>query len=166
MEKRPLSTIETHKLVDAIEKEKKDFPVQTLFFITALILFIFLPGRNHRPSYYTEFGFLKPALISTLIGIGFSYYIFKNTVKSLKEDLDLGEKIAEKKTVWKKEKSFVSNKYQIYTDSDYKDFKKFDIEEGAYNKIEKGHIITLEYAEKSKYLFQFDLNLKKEDPSV
>jgi hypothetical protein len=154
-----MSTIDRDKLMDKIQEEKDGFPMQTLFCISIFILFIFLPGKTHRPSYYNEFGFLKPALISTMLATGLSYYIFRNTIKSLKNDLDSGEKIVESKVVWKKNKSFMSNKYQIYTDSDYKDFKKFDVEEEAYNKIEKGHIVKLEYAEKSKYLYQLNLNL-------
>jgi hypothetical protein len=81
----------------------------------------------------------------------------RSTIKALTSDLDSEKKIVEDKIVWKKEKSFTSNKFCIYTDSDHKDFKKFDIEEEAYNKIEKGHIVKLEYAEKSKFLYQLNL---------
>jgi hypothetical protein len=154
-----LSESEKNKLIEKIEKEKNEFPKRTLLALMLFILFIFIPGKNHRPSYYSEYGFLKPALITTILVIGFCYSDYKSTMKALKSDLDSGEKIVKDTIVWKKEKSFTLNKYCIYTDNDHKPFSKFDIEEEAYNKIEKGHIVKLEYAEKSKFLYQLNLNL-------
>lgn len=160
MKKTPISDEEKNLLRSEIQKEKDDVPRITLFMVALFTLFIFLPGRNGHPSFYREYGFLKPVIISTLLAFGLSYGFYKKSLKALVKDLNSGEKVVEQKVVWKKEKSWVNGKYIVRIDSSFKDFQTFNVSEEDYNKIEYGHIVFLEYGENSKTLFKLDLNIK------
>jgi hypothetical protein len=160
LERKALSDNEKVLLTNAIEEEKSDFPKRTLFLIAFFILFIFVPDRYKHRSIYSEYGFYEPAVILGLLATGYSYFLNRSRLTDLAKDVDCEEKIREAKVVWRKEKSFRSGKLIIRLDSNIKEFKTFDISHEEYDRIEKGHIVFLEYAENSKVLFKMDLNLE------
>ena len=149
---------EAEMLIEYIDKEKKSLPQRFFLFLGLFMLINFMPGRNGRPSTFQEYGFWKPLVIEILaIGTLF-YFDYKTKLKGLQNDLESREKIIEEKTVLKKDRSFLKSEYQVWIETSVKEFKKFDVTENEFNKIEKGHKVILEYGEKSKFLFKFNSN--------
>ncbi len=159
MRTEPLSESDAQTLFDKIEKEKKDLPKLLFFMVSIFLLFIFLPGRRGESSFFSKYGFWKPAIVVALITGGITYFENKKTLRNLRDDIASNEKIIESKTVWKKDKSFTSDELRIWIDSDIKEFQKFVISKTEYENIKKGHTVFLEYSSKSHVLFKLDLNL-------
>ena len=160
MRTEPLSQSDAQMIFDKIEKEKKDLPILFFFALSIFILFIFLPGRRGESSFFSKYGFWKPAIVVALITGGVTYFENKKTLRNLRDDVASNEKIIESKTIWKKDKSFMNNELRIWIDSDIKEFQKFVISQTEYENIEKGHTVFLEYSRQSHVLFKLDLNLK------
>ena len=145
-------------MIEYIDEEKRNLPKRLFLFLFFFVLFNFISGRNGRPSIFQEYGFWKPLIIECLtIGI-FLYFDYKKKLKGLQNDLGTREKIVEEKAVLKKDRSFLKSEYQVWIESNIKEFRKFEVTEDEYNKMEKGHKVILEYGEKSNFLFKFDSN--------
>lgn len=155
-----ITETETEILINKINKEKADLPSSLFFIIILLIFLIFLPGRQRRPSFYSQFGFWKPAIIMTLLGCGITYYRYSTTIKNLQMDLDSQEKIVEEKEVWNKDKSFAKSEYRIWIDSNIKEFQKFSVVYEEYEQIEKGQKVVLEYGKMSHTLYNINFNIE------
>lgn len=155
----PITEKETCILIEKINKEKASSPKQLLYMFIFINLFIFLSGKNRKPSLYNEYGYWKPAIIMTLLFSGLHYSSYRMNLKNLQMDLDSKEKIVATMSVLKKDKSFFKGEYQIWIDSEIKDFKKYQVDAVTYNQIEKGHKVIVEYGKMSKTLYKIDFNI-------
>jgi hypothetical protein len=159
MERVALNEVELEILKSEIENGGTSVFLTILISMLFSLLFIFSHGKHNTPSLYDNYGFWKPFMIITAI-LTAIYSFHNQKEKSLIEkDLNSDKKTVEMKTVWKKDRPLMSDKYRIWVDSDIKKFNHFEVNEKEFDAIEKGHKVVLEYAQHSKYLFRLDLKL-------
>jgi hypothetical protein len=154
-EKIPLTEEEKSQLTFEVNKFKSNLPFGFLGILIFVTFLIFIPGKNHSPSIYFRYGYLKPFLLTFLIYIIFSLFEYYK----IKKDLKSNQKILDKTFVYKKERQFTKGKFLIFIDIEISKFNKFEISKEDYDQISEDDEVILEYAEKSKILFKL-VNLK------
>jgi hypothetical protein len=127
-----------------------------LFMLAGVAIFIFLPGRHNRPSFFSQYGFIVPFLIiSSILSLIIFYADYQENEK-LKKDLESDEKVVEIFSVIDKD-SNNNDEYFIGIDTKLKGFKKYKITKGEFQRIKIGHGVTLEYSQYSETIFKVNL---------
>jgi hypothetical protein len=127
-----------------------------LFMLAGVVIFIFLPGRHNRPSFFSQYGFIVPFLIiSSILSLIIFYADYQENEK-LKKDLESDEKVVEIFSVIDKD-SNNNDEYFIGIDTKLKDFKKYKIIKDEFQRIKIGHGVTLEYAKFSETVLKIIL---------
>ncbi|WP_421797649.1 hypothetical protein [Haliscomenobacter sp.] len=162
-ETSPLAEADLALLKGRIKQDEQATAAQILAFFSFIILIIFLPGRGNDPSLYQTYGFLWPFVVSfSAMSVFFLYWKYK-VQKQLNDDLKLGVKTIEPFLIIKKEKSFANKGYYIWLDSAEKSFEKITFLLEDAPKIDQATHLVIEYAPKSKTIFNKVLITEIED---
>ena len=149
----PLTEAELKLLKDRIKQDEQASAGQILALFSFVMLIVFLPGRENDPSLYQTNGFLWPFVISfSAMGALFLYWKYR-TQKGLNDDLKLGVKTIEPFLIIRKEKSFANKGYYVWLDSAEKSFEKITFLLEDAPKIDQATHLVIEYALKSKTIF-------------
>ena len=158
-----LTEAELTMLKDRIKQDEQASAVQIFAFTSMVILFIFIPGKGNDPSVYQSYGFLWPFIILfSLMSIFLVYWKYQ-IQKGLNDDLKFGVKKVESFLIIRKEKSFAKKQYYIWLDTAEKSFEKFTFPLEDAPKIDQATHLVLEYAPKSKTIFNKVLSIEDFD---
>ena len=158
-----LSEADLALLKDRIKQDEQATAVQIFALFSFVMLIVFLPGRGNDPSLYQTNGFLWPFVISfSAMSVLFLYWKYK-IQKGLNDDLKLGVKTIEPFLIIRKEKSFAKKEYYIWLDTAEKGFQKFTFPLEDAPKIDQATHLVLEYAPKSKTIFNKALSAEDID---
>lgn len=143
-------------LQNEYKKSKTSIGVILLLAVFVALVFVVMSGRGlHSPSLASEYGFWNAFPIVLLIVLIIFIGEYFSLLAKLRKDIKKNNKIVFQTYITKKH--WRSSSFTIWVASDDSDYRKFELDDSkelAFEQIEKGQAVTLEFTRYSKHLFK------------